>query len=359
MKYGLLITSPISKYKNIGDYVQSLAAKHYFDGEYCYVEKEAVSEFNSDEPVKVIMNAWYMWHPECWPPKPCIQPLLISMHISNLTAKEMLANGGKEYLINHGPVGCRDLDTKKILDEAGVPSFFSACLTLTLGETYKYNGERKGVIFVDPFIPPLMYIVNQKKKKYYPLNLLSAIVFYLYNSSIINTLIRRHKYFHSRHKLVTLYNASMFYKIYSSRFSDDVIVNAEFIHHIVPVDDDDNNDTLLAKAEKLVMKYARASYVVTSRIHCALPCLGLETPLMFVLSSDMNSKDNMYNAPGRFGGLVDLFRVLSLHGNTLVTDDEELNNYKKFENGLSFHNKSNWKSYRDSLVKECKEFIKM
>lgn len=48
-------------------------------------------------------------------------------------------------------------------------------------------------------------------------------------------------------------------------------------------------------AKYLIRKYAKAKLVVTSRIHCALPCLGIETPVIFVTS------DNLEQGVGRSG----------------------------------------------------------
>lgn len=356
MKYGLLVTSPISSYKNIGDYIQSLAAKQYINGNCCFVEKEKISEFSSDEEVKVIMNAWYMWHPENWPPKPCINPLLISMHISPLTADRMLSQKGKEYLIKYGPVGCRDLGTKKILDDANIPCYFSACLTLTLGRTYGFKGNRDGAIFVDPYIPPIRYVINGRFV-YHPLNLLKSIGYYVKNIGKVNKLVSEKHFFKSRIKLLTYYNASMFYHVYSSRFSDDILFSAEYLTHMIPVDEIDNNDSLLAKAERLIMKYARCQLVVTSRIHCALPCIGLETPVIFVLNKDMESEHNMFNAPNRFGGLIDFFRVMMYNQNKLYSEDEEIKRYNTISMKTILSNKNGWKKYYDSLVDECFKFL--
>ena len=35
-------------------------------------------------------------------------------------------------------------------------------------------------------------------------------------------------------------------------------------------------------ADELLKKYAKAEMVVTSRIHCALPCTGMGTPVIYV-----------------------------------------------------------------------------
>lgn len=355
-KYGLLVTSPISKTKNIGDYIQSLAAKQFINGEFTYVEKEDVANFTSSIPVKTIMNAWYMWHPENWPPSNDIIPLLTSMHISPLTANKILSPEGINYFIQNGPVGCRDTGTQKLLEENGIPCFFSGCLTLTLGETYKYEGIRNGIIFADPFIPPLKYIVNRKKTKIYPLNLLKSWYYFIKSPSIILKLIKSHPFFKRRFAFQTLYSASMFYHCYHKKFSKDVLLSAEYLSHIISVSDNEDNDSLINKAEDLVKKYSKASLVVTSRIHCALPCVGMGTPVIFITSKEMNSKNNMFNAPNRFGGLIDLFRTMTLEKGGLRSDDEELENIKIITLNTSLKPKDNWRDLKNRLCHQCHSF---
>lgn len=356
-KFGLLVTSPVSKYKNIGDYMQSLAAKQFIGDKYCFVEKESISKFENEDEVKVIMNAWYMWHPENWPPQPCITPLLISMHITCLKAEGMLSEKGKEYLIKNGPVGCRDLATKEILEKAGVPAYFSACLTLTLGHSYEYDGERKGVIFVDPYIPPYKYIVDGKTILY-PFNIIKSFWYYLKNRKKVNRLLKLNHFTHPKYKILRYYMASMFYESYSSMFDDDIIFSAEYYTHMVSVSDDDNNATLLAKAEKLLRRYSKAKLVVTSRIHCALPCTGVKTPVIFILNKDMESDKNMFGSPGRFGGLIDFFRVMVYDKDKLQSKDEGISNHEKIHNNTKIEPKDNWQEYSKKMIKKCMDFVK-
>lgn len=355
-KYGLLVTSPVSSYKNIGDYVQSLAAKQYLDDEFYYVEKEEVSKFCSEEKIKVIMNAWYMWHPENWPPQNCIKPLLTSIHISPLTASDMLSEKGLQYMINHGPVGCRDTDTQKILEKAGVPCYFSGCLTLTLGRSYSFNGERRGIIFVDPYLPPYRYQVNGRNVVFVK-NILKGLWYYAKNYKKTKKLLREHDYFHSRFNMISCYQAGMFYHIYSKKFTEEALFSAQYYGHIVPVKENESQESLLQRAEALIRKYSKANLVVTSRIHCALPSIGLSTPVVFVMNKDMESKENMFNAPGRFGGLTSFFRCMRLQNGDFVTDDEVLASQDKISSTFSFYNKDDWKTYAQKLERQCTSFI--
>ena len=84
MKYGLLVCSPAFVYKNIGDYIQSVAQEQFLPTVDEIVEREALNVFMSKggDKIKVIMNGWFMWHPECFPPSHDLCPLFISFHLT-------------------------------------------------------------------------------------------------------------------------------------------------------------------------------------------------------------------------------------------------------------------------------------
>lgn len=64
-----------------------------------------------------------------FPPHPNLRPIFVSFHCSSPT---MLTDSAVEYLRAHGPIGCRDWSTVDLLLSAGVPAFFSGCVTTTL-----------------------------------------------------------------------------------------------------------------------------------------------------------------------------------------------------------------------------------
>lgn len=357
MKYGLLVTSPISDYKNIGDYIQSLAALQFIPNIDTYIEKEeASSDVAINEQLKVIMNAWYIWHPENWPPNKKIIPLLTSVHMSPLTAEEMVSGVKRNYMMENGPIGCRDLDTLSFLKSKNIPSYFSGCLTLTLGKKYMSTKKRYGIVFVDPYISPLRDKLDGKFVYYY-LNFLKSIYYFLKSPKEILKLSKK-KYFHSRFLLMKYYNAAMFYNAYKTKFSKNTILNSRFLTHIVKVEKNESQESLLKRSEDLLNLYSRSSIVVTSRIHCALPCLGLETPVIFVVNDKMNSKKNLFNAPGRFAGIIDFFRVLNYSTNEVLSSDNVLNKLNIIDDKSTFKNKNDYKEYRDKLINQCEDFIK-
>ena len=70
---------------NLGDDIQTYAAAKLLPHVDYQIDREYISDFKSenDEPVAVIMNAWWMWKKWNWPPADCIIPKLLSMHINN------------------------------------------------------------------------------------------------------------------------------------------------------------------------------------------------------------------------------------------------------------------------------------
>ena len=118
------------------------------------------------------------------------------------------------------------------------------------------------------------------------------------------------------------------------------------------------NDDLLNIAEDLVMKYASAKLVITSRIHAGLPCLGVETPVVFIANEEVVSQSGTFNTPGRLGGLLELFRVITVENGAFLTEDETLAGFDKFTEHTVFQNKTDWKQYADKLEKKATEFMK-
>lgn len=105
----------------------------------------------------------------------------------------------------------------------------------------------------------------------------------------------------------------------------------------------------LKEAERLVKAYAKARLVITSRIHCALPCLGLETPVIY-----LEKTQDVEESSCRMQGLRELFNIVKVDEGILKPDFSitlpiSYKNYPK--------NKSDWKELAYKLDKTCKNFI--
>ena len=153
-----------------------------------------------------------------------------------------LMSGEKaEYFRRWGPVGGRDWHTVELLESHGIPAFWSGCLTLTL------EGDRPA-----PAREDVVYAVD-----------LGEAVF-------------QHLAARCRSPIERL------------------------SHRFPPA----SAQTRFDRARVLLARYARAKAVVTNRLHCALPCLALGTPVLFIES-----------APDRYRltGLRDLMHHVDRH----------------------------------------------
>ena len=121
---------------NIGDEIQTLAQMRFIPRVDYLCVRESLSKFKSlkNEKVKLIMNAWYMWRPQYFPPSEDIIPLPISMHFAERKCPQSFFEvpDVKAWLKDHGPIGTRDMYTCHRLHAAGIEAYFSGCMTLTL-----------------------------------------------------------------------------------------------------------------------------------------------------------------------------------------------------------------------------------
>jgi len=274
-KYGLLVYPSVKGVFNIGDYIQSLAAEQFLSGDLTYVDRDLLSEYRG-EKLKIILNGWFAHNIDFWPPSEKLIPLLISFHLNNSIAEKLLHNKKNlDYLNSMGPVGCRDYYTKERLEEKGVDAYFSGCLTLTLGKSYINNSEKKGVLIVDPAFNLVSNDFFAKMKKM------------LFNVSSFNNIM-----------------ASIDISFFLKRLLPAELLNgAQYISHIYSDSVTYNERFDLARHH--LKLYEKARLVVTSRIHCALPCLAMKTPVLF-LDTFNKQKDS------RFKGLIDLLPALTL-----------------------------------------------
>jgi hypothetical protein len=74
------------------------------------------------------MHPWYGFHFD-FPYHPNVRPVFVSFHVNR---PRMLTDDAIAYLRRYGPVGCRDWSTVDLLASAGVPAFFTGCLTTTV-----------------------------------------------------------------------------------------------------------------------------------------------------------------------------------------------------------------------------------
>lgn len=358
--YGILIREGVGRgaWKNIGDYVQSIAQKQFLkDKETCFVEIEKLSEFKSEEPVNVIMNGWFMWHPEMFPPSPCINPLFISFHLTPSKEKDFFTPETIAYLKKYEPIGARDVRTANMMKAHGIDSYFSGCLTMTLGLDYKQDKEHDGDIFI---VDPYMELfgdsdVHGLKRVWKYLGLVWHAIKYFrkvwkLKDKYINT--TSSVFGRISLKLDEFICTADYYHIYSQRFSDEILLNAKYISAIV--DNYMSNDEKFALADSNLRDYANAKCVITSRLHVSFPCLAVGTKNIFVIPSE-KSEGEMKNYTGRVGELNDTVTIMELRDGKL--QDKGTTLPEKITLANFPENKVGYRKYFDQLIKTVEKFI--
>lgn len=232
---------------NIGDDVQSLAAKQFLPKDALSIDREFIGVFKHHNPVQTIVNGWFMhtkdfcWYrldapapAKSWPPSYHIEPLLISIHLAEGFIPLAFSQKAISYLRANGPVGARDLNTLNELRKRNIPSYFSGCLTLTLKNECT---ERDEVIYAVDLDDECVEFIKS----------------------------------HSQCKV-------------------------ERTTHILDYQMTLDPKKRLKYVNELLEKYKRAKCVVTVRLHAAMPCLAFETPVLLI-----NRRDDP-----RFHGLREL-----------------------------------------------------
>ncbi len=204
---------------NLGDEIQTIAASRLLPNVDGYVSREALNIVNV--PCIVTLNGFFM-DSENWPPSSNVVPIPFAFHISRKYEKNICSTKGLEYLKRHAPIGCRDKGTLKILQKHNIDAFYSKCLTLTLKkrESTPVNGK--------------VYIVGvtNRLQKVIPDSILKKSV-YVNQSKVELPCVA--------------------------------------------------SQTRRDLATHLLEEYkSNASLVITSRIHCAMPCIAMGIPVIFL-----------------------------------------------------------------------------
>lgn len=343
MKYFLLSVSKSEAAKtiiNIGDYIQALASSQYYPKIDGFLDRDKDLNTYMGEKAKIIMNGWYMHNPQNWPPSSDIIPLFVAFHINTSVQKELTSSQSIKYLKAYEPIGCRDMNTMKILKKCGVDAYFSGCMTLTLGKKYKSEKKNDKVYIVDP-------AVNVEETC---LNFLLAAIYAVFHFSVIIKLFKK-RFLFGHMKMKRLLYIVNFYKLYSKVFAKYILLNATYFTQQSSYYKDAFKDDFsrLNEAERLVKEYSKASFVITSRIHCALPCLGLGTPVFYT------EKDNDADiSQCRLGGLKELFNVITCKKSRLECSFDVKNPITR-ENCPQ--NKNDWRNLFEILDAKCTNFM--
>lgn len=232
---------------NIGDHIQSLAARQHFhcDG---IINRDQLASYDGP-PCAVVMNGYFYTKPdaEMFPPASDIVPIFFSFHLSNSKGTREFFSRPEQvaYLKRHEPIGCRDTDTRDFLTRLGVAAYFSGCLTTTFPRRSQQPASGR------------VFIVDCRFEQVIP----SAL-------------------------------------------------SAQAIRVTHAIDPSLPEPVKIRAAEQLLARYRdEADWVITSRLHCALPCLAMGIPVVF-----------LHDKPAdiRFTALQGLTPIQPIHGNKLL-----------------------------------------
>lgn len=179
-----------------------------------------------------------------WLPDSHIAPVYMGVHLSKEDVWGVpftqLEGAGKRYLDGCAPIGCRDSKTAQLMERMGIPHQLTGCLTLTLKR---------------PNVRTQSYIccVDVPEEAVQTLRTYAA-----------GTPIQ------------------------------------ELTHQL----DNPSTDftTRMNNAKQMLRLYAGARFVVTRRLHCAMACLAMNTPVLLLYNSD-------YEDITRFAPLHELVRT--------------------------------------------------
>jgi len=255
VNYGLL------KYRtdNIGDDIQSFAARAFLPDNFDFFDRDALSLESPKEKTKIILNGWFLHQQDNtinFPPHSNFVPLFVAFHC----AQKKILNSTKtlNYFKQYAPIGCRDHGTVELFKNKGIEAYYTGCLTLTLKRP-KIEKDN-AIVFVDPFGHDGNWNYPSPGNNF-PDKLWKKI----------SKEVREH-----------------------SRF-----LSHSFAWNFAPA------HMRLELAKEFINIYARAKLVITSRIHVALPCLAIGTPVLLLTTK--LTKDEY-----RLNGIKELFHSMTL-----------------------------------------------
>lgn len=298
MKYGLLANVPT---KNFGDEIQTYAIKQFLPHVDYIVDRESIDTFRSErgnEPVAVIMAAWWMWRKWNWPPAECIIPYFVSMHLNHYGIEEKgspicdewMQGIGQEYFKAYGPVGVRDMTSIEYLERNDIDAYFSGCVTLTLPKQRETADKGSYVVIVD-LRPELRKKVEEWLK-----------------------------------------DSGLEVRVVTHNIKDNKANMALSM------------EERMKNVEKRLTLYQNARFVITRRLHVTLPCLAMEVPVISIVKTE---------------GYADVSRWTPYYEWTnFVSEQDVLEGKIDYDYDNPPANKSTYKKTREALIDGIQGFIR-
>ena len=240
---------------NLGDYIQSEATARAIEAAMGPVRfrpwvRSELSWYEG-EPALCVMQGWFEHNTLNFLPNQSILPVWVGTHLAPHTRGQLaeLLRLDRDAFVDQ-EIGCRDLSTLAWCREQGLSAYFSRCLTLTLPRRQNAVAKGAGKVFV----------VGARD----------------WRERVRQALPE------------DLRGRAVFMDQYAARTLSPAEAAAQD-----------------AQAKALLARYAQeAELVVTSRLHCAQPCLAMGIPVVFI--------DPAMDVVDRFSALRGLIKVWSL-----------------------------------------------
>lgn len=219
---------------NLGDEIQSIAVRQFLPRVDRYLDREFLHEVRLQKPTKIILNGWYMHNPDHWPPQdPNLIPLFISFHISDEDGSDkqkFIRPKSLEYFKKFEPIGCRSYSTRDFLRENGIDAYYSGDVTLCL-----QNSSAK------------------RSNRVYASDVSRECIEAFFGEDACDVI----RIFHDKRRHLP---------------------KRLHLKNIRPID--------FMMAQHLLNTYASAKFVLTSRLHCALPCIAMGIPVLLIVRDE-------------------------------------------------------------------------
>ena len=216
---------------NIGDYIQIIAIDNLYKkmginkSDIVYIEYYDLLDYDGDDvilPFSFIYFNPYFGGGRALRFSHKIHPVFLSIHCINGS----FADDELRYIQSHEPIGCRDVMTQKLLINNGIDAYIHGCMTATFDKRVD-SSYAKNIYIVD---------IDEEFKKFLPEEIKKDGV------------TVSHQIYGNIDELLRMYN------VYTIK---------EYVE------------------QRLEMYKRSARLIITSRLHCALPCLAMGIPVIF------------------------------------------------------------------------------
>ena len=258
--FGMFVYSSAERSPSVSDLddeIQDFAGLYFLPYLDTFMDRDDMGNSISDNRVTAFFNGWGTTTAsrENWQPPPSnVDPVTLSVHLQEGMKEKWIEQAA--YLKKHSPVGCIDSSTLDFLQKHNVPAFFSGLMLLTKSPN-KQKMHRHGVHIAD---------VSNDLLKLLPKDIQRSV---LRGRSPTTARSRDH--------------LERFRGIY-----------------------------------QLVENLQSAKLVITQCLHCALACVAMETPVIFVHASGATSPA---------AEMTSLFHTLDLHNRSKGEAREWLANF--------------------------------